>query len=249
MSHRISVLLVVALAAGIARGWLSPAMVNEDSAFAQAEPCPLTDCDFSCTRQGDPWYGETGVWVIVHARPMSPSGELRWWDTGSQYWAPMELVGTWEESDGGGTTISSTVTVDDDGDCDYSQADGRIRCHTDLVNNPLCDNYAGVWDKDSVGASDYCLSQTNQGYDFRKELYYNGEWWCFKKADVLSVQPNGSSSLKPRTKHLNGGCDAQYGTRFIEDSEVAWMCQQEDEQRPDGSVDRLDVILNYNYEQ
>jgi hypothetical protein len=250
MSPRLRVLLVLALAAGVAAGWLTPSTRTDSSALAQGiSTCPLTDCDFACLNQNDAWYGWDGVWLIVHAKPFAPTGELRWWDTGGAYWAPMEIVGTWKEPDGG--TLTGTITVNDRGACDDSDANGWIRCHGDIATDPdfLCDYYGGVWGKDHFGNNPSCLIQTNQGFDFQKEFVQDGKTYCFQKADVYSVQPNGSQSLKPRTKNPNGSCDSPYGTRFITESQVVWMCQAKDEQRPGGSVDRLDVTLKYNYEQ
>lgn len=149
MSTWLRVSFVLALLAVAAYGGWAP-MSHASSDVAAARPpgaiCSSTDdCEFSCTRTGDSWYGSDGVWVIVHSKPYidGTSTELRWWDTGLQYWAPMVVEGIWKEPGGGSLTYS--VEVDDDGDCDTTNAGGKIRCHNDTSNSPLCDGYGGIW--------------------------------------------------------------------------------------------------------
>lgn len=238
------------------------------------DPCPLTDCDFSCSNLGDDWYvsgqGE-GVWMIVHAIPVKQptnSGPTpgagtptptplaatpqKWVETGSTPNYPkMKVIGYWEDSNS--NIITAEVRVNDDGTCyEGGDLDDLIRCHQPVRvggdGDFLCDNYTGVWDRvpaTGQGQTATCFDEIKLGFDFRKEFVdEESVEWCFQKAEVTSLQPGNSNTLKARTS-----CIAASNLNWDrEKTLVGWQCQAKEEQRPSGSVDRLDVTLHWIYQ-
>lgn len=222
-----------------------------------ADACPLTNCDFGCTNMTDDWYMNgvsEGIWMIVHAKAVLTTGNgtgtyssLVWRETGSPDNFPkMKVVGYWEDANS--NVFTAEVRVNDDGSCnDSNDPDNRIRCHEGVVlqsdSDFLCDSYSGVWSRVSAG-SQGCFSEIRYGIDFQKEFADELDVeWCFQKAVVTSLQPGNSNSLKARSN-----CTSLSNKSWDhEKSVIAWSCQAKEEQRPSGSVDRMDVTLNWIY--
>ncbi len=125
------------------------------------EECPYNSCDFYCTSYAHDWYMEDdGIWIIVEATPYNDTagGNAQWYDTSTPSYPPLEVTGVWSD---GAITVTSSVTVSDNGICSYEDGAGTyIWCHDFKVGaNPstLCDSYSGNWDR--VGASASCLSR------------------------------------------------------------------------------------------
>lgn len=162
--------------------------------------CDSTDCDFPCTDPTDPWTSETdGVWFIIHARPKYDTGtsvvDMVWKDSeGQERWVPMTVVGTWTNSQNPNDTIQASVDIDSGGDCSQGSLGNPdyIRCHGNISETELCDNYGGVWEYDQDGQSEgFCVDEYRYGVDFGKEIEDNGETYCWTEVGVLTQNPQG----------------------------------------------------------
>lgn len=103
-----------------------------------------------------------------------------------------------------------------------------------------------MWDRVAAagqGQTPTCFDEIKYGIDFRKEFTVGTAVYCFQKAEVTSLTPGTNNTLKARS-------DCTSLSNKIWDREktmVVWQCQAKEEQRPSGSVDRLDVTLNWIY--
>jgi hypothetical protein len=227
------------------------------SAQAQVD-CPLGDCDFTCSNLSDDWTTNMGygVWAIVHAKPVVTGtlSALVWRDTttgGGKSYPRMEVLGLWRAASDG-STLTASVLLNDNGSCNESgDSLDLIRCHGDVASDPnhLCDSYSGIWNQTSAsGVVANCYTEYNLGYDFRKEFQHsNGKTYCFQSVTVTAKKPNNADNTNPGLKARNDCTTLSNRSWGRENAVVYSTCQAYEEQRPGGSVDRLDITLHYIY--
>jgi len=197
--------------------------------------------------------------MIVHAKPVynengsSMDQATHWHDPSPQQWPPMIVEGVYRLKTGS-TEESFTMTVDDDGTCDDSEAGGHIRCHQPVGGDPdyLCDSYGGIWNRvamGSSGAAANCITQANMAFDFEREITIGGDVYCFIKATVQAVRP-ATTGLRGKVVEDPVSCpgdNATWDTTRNANSFADFTCAQYDETRPDNSNVRLNIDLEYYY--
>jgi hypothetical protein len=236
--------------AGVATGYLFSSASWPEIAYAQND-CPLSNCDFTCSNEEDEWYGDDGVWMIVHAIPTNTTtaSAAVWYDDNApDEWPRLEVTGYWKSNEQNPVTVTAKVLVDDDGTCDdLEDPYDRIRCHqpaaSGTTDNYLCDSYVGIWDRVTTGSppeGEECLEQYDLGFDFIKEFTDEGNtFYCFSQAEVKAKRP-GDLDAKP-------DCEGSNLIWKNESSEVTFDCGEYEDQRPDGSDERLDVTVYWKY--
>lgn len=210
--------------------------------------CDGTDCDFDCTVQSDPWTPDTdGVWFVIHAQPKYDSGasldDMVWKDSrGQERWVPMTVVGTWTNEEAPYDTIQASVDIDSDGDCSQGTLGNPdyIRCHGNISERALCDNFAGVWEYDQDGlSSGFCVDEFSYGVDFRKQIEDGGDTYCWTEVGVLTQNPQGSGLVG------YSACNSNEPLEYQQTAENEYSCSTGDTR---GGADRYHFYVDYLYE-